>query len=88
MKSRAKIVTLLSDFGYQDAYVGVMKGVILGISPNVSLIDLTHGIPPGRPVAVIGGFDRLEVSINGGSAADSLGGKIGGTIRVNRQDTY
>jgi S-adenosylmethionine hydrolase len=40
------IVTLLSDFGLEDAYVGVVKGVILGINPAARLVDLTHAIPP------------------------------------------
>src|SRR5262249_54454992 len=40
------IITLLTDFGLQDAYVGVMKGVILGIAPSAALVDLTHLIPP------------------------------------------
>ncbi len=42
----SSIITLLSDFGTRDAYVGIMKGVILGISPSVRLVDLTHEIPP------------------------------------------
>lgn len=40
------VVTLLSDFGHQDTYVGVMKGVILQRCPTAQLIDLTHAIPP------------------------------------------
>ncbi|MEM6717156.1 MAG: SAM-dependent chlorinase/fluorinase [Cyanobacteria bacterium P01_C01_bin.147] len=40
------IVTLLTDFGYRDGYVGVMKGVIAGICPAAQLIDLSHDIPP------------------------------------------
>ncbi len=40
------MITLLSDFGYQDAYVAVMKGVIASIAPGVGLCDLTHHIPP------------------------------------------
>lgn len=40
------IITLLTDFGQRDVYVGVMKGVIVGIAPQVRLIDLTHDIPP------------------------------------------
>jgi S-adenosylmethionine hydrolase len=40
------IITLLTDFGYDDAYVGLMKGVILGINPDVQLVDLTHAVPP------------------------------------------
>lgn len=41
-----RIVTLLTDFGYQDAYVGIMKGVILSHAPDAQLVDLTHAIPP------------------------------------------
>ncbi len=40
------IVTLLTDFGLEDEYVGVMKGVILSIAPQVRLVDLTHSVPP------------------------------------------
>jgi S-adenosylmethionine hydrolase len=39
-------ITLLTDFGLTDAYVGVMKGVIAGIAPGRSLIDLSHMVPP------------------------------------------
>ncbi len=39
-------ITLLTDFGTQDAFVGVMKGVILNIQPDVNLVDLTHQITP------------------------------------------
>lgn len=41
------MVTLLTDFGQQDEYVGVMKGVILRVNPAVQLVDLCHEIPPG-----------------------------------------
>lgn len=41
------VITLLTDFGLSDPYVGIMKGVILSINPGVSLVDLTHDIPPG-----------------------------------------
>jgi S-adenosylmethionine hydrolase len=39
-------IALLTDFGYQDAYAGIMKGVIAGRCPAAPLIDITHGIPP------------------------------------------
>ena len=39
-------IVLTTDFGSSDAYVGVMKGVILGINPNATIIDLTHEIAP------------------------------------------
>jgi S-adenosylmethionine hydrolase len=40
------IITLLSDFGGDDEYAGVMKGVILSICPSVSIVDITHQIDP------------------------------------------
>jgi len=39
------LITLTTDFGLQDPYVGIMKGVIAGINPAVEVVDLTHGIP-------------------------------------------
>jgi S-adenosyl-L-methionine hydrolase (adenosine-forming) len=39
------MITLLTDFGLQDIYVGVMKGVIKTINPSIDLVDLTHEIP-------------------------------------------
>jgi S-adenosylmethionine hydrolase len=39
-------IALLTDFGYRDHYVGVMKGVIAGIAPAARVIDVTHGIAP------------------------------------------
>jgi len=44
--SKNRIITLLTDFGYDDPFVGQMKGVILKINPNVKIIDITHGIKP------------------------------------------
>ncbi len=38
------IITLLTDFGEKDPYVGIMKGVILSICPNAKMIDLSHEI--------------------------------------------
>jgi S-adenosylmethionine hydrolase len=40
------IITLLTDFGTQDAYVASMKGVILAINPRCRLIDITHEVRP------------------------------------------
>ncbi|MGE0591021.1 MAG: S-adenosyl-l-methionine hydroxide adenosyltransferase family protein [Vicinamibacterales bacterium] len=40
------VIALLTDFGTRDHYVGVMKGVLLGICPDAALVDLTHEIPP------------------------------------------
>lgn len=41
------IVTLLTDFGLEDEYAGVMKGVILGVNPKTRIVDLCHEVPPG-----------------------------------------
>ena len=46
MSEPTRIITLTTDFGTNDTYVGIMKGVILGINPDVQVVDLTHAIPP------------------------------------------
>ncbi len=45
-RARAPLITLLTDFGLDDIYVGVMKGVIASRAPRVPVIDLSHGIRP------------------------------------------
>jgi len=40
------VITLLTDFGVEDAYVGTMKGVILSINPRVQIVDICHEIAP------------------------------------------
>ena len=40
------IITLTTDFGYKDPFVGEMKGVILSINPDAVVVDLTHDINP------------------------------------------
>ena len=42
-----RLVTLLTDFGLADPYVGEMKAVLLRLAPGVTVIDVTHGIAPG-----------------------------------------
>ena len=39
-------IVLTTDFGLSDPYVGVMKGVILGINPSAAIVDLTHQVQP------------------------------------------
>lgn len=39
-------ITLLTDFGPKDTYIGVMKGVIATIAPHAIVEDLSHGISP------------------------------------------
>jgi S-adenosylmethionine hydrolase len=40
-----RIITLLTDFGTADGYVGEMKGVILSEAPGVTVVDITHDVP-------------------------------------------
>jgi S-adenosyl-L-methionine hydrolase (adenosine-forming) len=40
------IITLTTDYGTNDHLVGAMKGVILGINPDVQIVDITHGVIP------------------------------------------
>src|SRR6185295_3150853 len=44
--SSPPIITLLTDFGTHDYFVGAMKGVILSINPAVQIVDITHDISP------------------------------------------
>ena len=39
------LITLTTDFGVRDPFVGIMKGVLLSICPSARLVDLTHEIP-------------------------------------------
>ncbi len=40
------IITLTTDFGYDDAYVAAVKGAVLSVNPEASIIDITHSIEP------------------------------------------
>src|SRR5689334_21701027 len=41
-----RLITLTTDFGYEDPFVGIMKGVILSIAAGARVVDLTHGVAP------------------------------------------
>jgi len=45
------VVALLTDFGTRDHYTGVMKGVILGLAAEVTLVDISHEVPAHDVVA-------------------------------------
>jgi len=47
------IITLTTDFGLSDPFVGIMKGVILGLAPNAQLVDISHDI---------GSYDIVEAA--------------------------
>ncbi len=40
------VIALLSDFGTRDHYAGTMRGVMIGICPDLTLVDITHEITP------------------------------------------
>lgn len=44
--TRVPVITLLTDFGVADGFIGVMKGVMLQIAPQARLIDISHDLPP------------------------------------------
>jgi len=44
MSAKMRIITLLSDFGLKDPYVAEMKAIILSISPDVTIVDISHEI--------------------------------------------
>jgi S-adenosyl-L-methionine hydrolase (adenosine-forming) len=52
--ARAPIITLTTDFGTNDHFVGAIKGVILGTTPEATIIDISHAVQP---------FDILDGSI-------------------------
>jgi len=41
-----RVITLLTDFGLNDNFVAIMKGVILSINPQATIVDITHNVPP------------------------------------------
>jgi S-adenosylmethionine hydrolase len=45
--SPVPLIAILTDFGDDDPFVGIMKGVIANIAPQANLVDITHHIPPG-----------------------------------------
>jgi len=57
--SAQSIITLLTDFGTEDYFVGAMKGVILSANPVAQIVDLAHNIPPQDIHA--GAFNLLAV---------------------------
>jgi S-adenosylmethionine hydrolase len=88
------IVTLTTDFGLRDPFVGIMKGVILGICPSARLVDLTHEVAPRDVLAAAlalesavpffpGGAIHLAVVDPGvGSSRRALGIRAGGQYFV------
>ena len=57
--SAAPLITLLTDFGLEDPFVGVMKGVLYRHCASARLVDLTHAIPAGDRVAAAFWVERV-----------------------------
>jgi S-adenosylmethionine hydrolase len=57
MPDTRPIITFTTDFGSSDAYVAEMKGAVLKLCPEATLVDITHNIPPQD---VLGGSITLE----------------------------
>jgi hypothetical protein len=86
------ILTLLTDFGQLDPFVGIMKGVILTRCPEAVIVDLCHEVPPQRILA--GAFllhtatpffppHTLHVAVvdpGVGSGRRALAARIGGQV--------
>ena len=64
------IITLLTDFGPKDTYVGQMKGAIASICPQVNVIDITHEVP------------QQDIAYGGYLLSDALDAFPKGTIHV------
>ena len=45
--ARPRIVALVTDFGLDDPYVGVLRGVIKTLSPEAEVLDICHAVRPG-----------------------------------------
>jgi len=46
VRNQIRPIVLLTDFGLQDTFAGILKGVIAGISPESNIMDLSHGVAP------------------------------------------
>ncbi len=90
----SRIITLLTDFGTADGYVGEVKGILLSLAPGTLLVDVAHDLPAGDVVAgcyVLGrvwrtfpkGTVHLAVVDPGvGSARRALAAEVGGQYFV------
>jgi len=87
-----RIITLTTDFGTQDGFVGQMKGVIFGINPQARVIDVTHDIEPFHVMEgalVLKGVSRFfpEGTIHVAVVDPGVGGTRRGIV-LRCQDQY
>ena len=55
------IITLTTDFGLSDHYVGTMKGVLLSRCPNAQIVDISHGI---HPFSIVAGAYAIDQAVS------------------------
>ena len=86
------IVTLLTDFGLADPYVGILKGALLRAAPKVTMVDLCHDVPPHDLVtgaffvgATIGRFPSGTVHV---AVVDPGVGTARALLAVAAHDNY
>ena len=82
-----QVITLTTDFGTRDGYVGALKGVALGINPDVALVDISHDIPPqdiAHGAFVIGSTYRYfpDGTIHVGVVDPGVGTSRGGLLVI------
>lgn len=86
------VIALLTDFGTQDIYVGVMKGVIWGICPEAKIADLTHEIPPqdvtAGALALWGAFRFFPKGTVFCAVVDPALGRIAGQLPFKLKATF
>ena len=78
---------MTTDFGIQDGFLTIMKGVVYAIVPNVKAE--VHGITesyghrkPDDLIAVVDSEDYIEIAMVNGDAAQKLGAKVGHIVEV------
>jgi S-adenosylmethionine hydrolase len=84
------LITLLTDFGLDDPYVGVLKAVLLQGCPTARIVDLSHALQPydadgavGDIFALFGSFGTLELAMREGHAATALGVSSGTLVELH-----
>lgn len=92
--ARQMIATLLTDFGTRDPYVAAMKGVMIGLCPDVHLVDITHDVPPhdvlaaafvlaqAAPSFPMGTVHLVVVDPDVGTGREILAARFGGQVFV------
>jgi S-adenosylmethionine hydrolase len=73
------MITLTTDFGTRDWFVGTMTGIRKVCCP---LMDFYGAVPVNRPVAALASSGFMGIALNGGSATQEFGLKVGDKVIV------